>query len=73
MDRTEIAKHLIIAHKGKEVAVWGYRKEKLKKLLTRQQFAEVLRIGDPDAELSIARKSNDENAVEVLDPELGRM
>jgi len=29
-------------HKDKEVSVWGYKKEKLKKLLNREQLAEVL-------------------------------
>ena len=38
MDKTEIAKHLILKHKAKEVAVWGYRKDKLKRLLSREQL-----------------------------------
>ena len=72
MDRSEIAKHLILKHKGKEVAVWGYRKDKLKKLLNREQLQEVLRTHNVDEELNVdVTKHVDKlEAVMVLDPVL---
>jgi hypothetical protein len=41
-NKGDIAMHLIMDHKSKEVSVWGYKKDKLKKLLTREQLATVL-------------------------------
>ncbi len=38
VSKAAIACHLITSHKEKELAVWGYKKDKLKKLLTREDL-----------------------------------
>ena len=48
----ELAMHLILDHKSKEVSIWGYKKDVLKKLLSREQLAYVL--------------ANDENNIDVV-------
>ncbi len=67
MSKPAIACHLITSHKEKELAVWGYKKDKLKKLLTREDLQKILMIPDIDAELNVNGRSGgkfeDENFV----------
>lgn len=42
-DKAAIIRHLVVFHTSKELFCWGYRKDKLKKMLSPQDLAEVLK------------------------------
>lgn len=69
-ERSEIAMHLVISHKAQEVAVWGYKKDKLKKLLSREQLATVLQAPNIDSELSVTRNGDDTLSVKAQKSEM---